>query len=455
MHSGLRKILLMAKRDYLESIRTKAFIVGLVVAPLLFGSGFIGVAILKKKPDLRDKRIAVLDRTGVLGPVLIAATETKSAKDAYDKDTHQQIAARYVLENEAVAQGDADAQRLALSNRVRNGDLFGFIELFPEALHPGGAVKEGQQEKDQQEKDQPPRVAYYTNAGGIDQTRSWLREPLNRAVSQVLLRKLGVEPAHVDELLTPLPIEPLNLLVRDPETGHVQPARKKDEIAEMAAPFGLVMLLTMIVMIGTAPMLAAVTEDKNQRIFEMLMGLASPLELMSARVLAALARSLTSSAFYIAGALMVLQAMAMIGAVPFALLPWFFVYLVAHVTMLSAFAAALGAACGSPQDAQNLAIVLVLPVVIPLLIIMPVMTNPNSALATVMSLIPPFTPVLMLLRQAMPAGIPGWQPWVGLVDVVLWTIGGTWVAARIFRVGILMQGQSPKLAEIIRWAWAG
>ena len=70
MPDTLRKILLMAKRDYIESVRTMAFIIGLVVAPLLFGGGFLGVAILKKKPDLRDKRIAVLDRTGLVGPVL-------------------------------------------------------------------------------------------------------------------------------------------------------------------------------------------------------------------------------------------------------------------------------------------------------------------------------------------------------------------------------------------------
>ena len=112
-------------------------------------------------------------------------------------------------------------------------------------------------------------------------------------------------------------------------------------------------------------MLSAVTEDKNQRIFEMLLGLATPFELMAARVLAALGRSLTSSAFYIAGAALVLQSMSMLGVVPFGLLPWFFIYLIAHVTMLCGFAAALGAACSTPQDAQNLAVVLVAPIMIP------------------------------------------------------------------------------------------
>jgi len=439
----LRKILLMAKRDYIESVRTKAFIIGLVVAPLLFGGGFLGVAILKKRPDLRDKRIAVLDRTGLVAPVLARAAAEKNAKEAYDRVTHAQTDALYVLESVAPMPGNAEEQRLALSDRVRRRDLFAFLEIFPQALHPG-----------QEAKPAMPRVAYYTNAGGIDATRSWLREPLNRAVRSVQLTQLGVDGGHFEDLLTSVSIDPLSLLTRDAKTGALQQAKKKDEIAEFAAPFGMVMLLTMIVMVGTAPMLSAVTEDKNQRIFEMLLGLASPMELMAARVLAALGRSLTSSAFYIFGAVLVLQGMAMMGAVPLHLLPWFFIYLLAHVTMLSSFAAALGAACNSPQDAQNLAVVLVAPVMIPFFVMMPVMTAPNGGMATVMSLFPPFTPVLMLLRQCMPVGVPAWQPWVGLAGILLWTVVGTWVAARIFRVGILMQGQPPKLSEIIRWAWA-
>jgi len=59
------------------------------------------------------------------------------------------------------------------------------------------------------------------------------------------------------------------------------------------------------------------------------------------------------------------------------------------------------------------------------------------------------------LRQALPAGVPWWQPWAGIVGVILWTIGGIWVAARIFRIGILMQGQAPKLRELMRWAISG
>jgi ABC-2 type transport system permease protein len=176
---------------------------------------------------------------------------------------------------------------------------------------------------------------------------------------------------------------------------------------------------------------------------------------MSARVLAALGRSLTSAAFYIAGALLVLQGMSLIGLVRFDLLPWFLVYLVGHVVMLCSFAAALGAACNSPQDAQNLAVLLVAPIMIPYFMLVPVMESPNGGLSTTLSFIPPFTPPLMLLRQALPAGVPGWQPWAAMIGVIAWTIGVTWVAARIFRIGILMQGQSPKVRDLVRWAISG
>ena len=443
----MRRILLMARRDYVESIRTKAFILGLIVAPLLFGGGFLGIAILKKRPDLRDKHIAVLDHTGLVSRLIIAAAREKNEKELFARGTKKQVVARYVFEEVAAASGDPAVQRLALSDRVRSRELFAFLEIFPQALEPAKA------EQDDEKTD--PRIAFYTNAGGIDETRGWLRDPVNRGLREVHLAQLGVPSDQSAALLQAVAIDPMNLLARDPKTGQVEPAKKKDEVQEFAAPFGLVMLLTMIVMIGAAPMLSAVTEDKNQRIFEMLLGLATPFELMAARVLAALGRSLTSSAFYIVGAILVLQGMSMLGVVQFQLLPWFFIYLIAHVTMLCSFAAALGAACNSPQDAQNLAVVLVAPIMIPYFLLVPVMQSPNGALATVISLIPPFTPPMMLLRQALPAGVPWWQPWLGLAGVVIWTVAGTWAAARIFRVAILMQGQGPKLGEMMRWALKG
>jgi ABC-2 type transport system permease protein len=92
---------------------------------------------------------------------------------------------------------------------------------------------------------------------------------------------------------------------------------------------------------------------------------------------------------------------------------------------------------------------------IPMFLLGPVLREPNSTFALVSSLIPPFTPVLMLMRQATPAGVPLWQPIVGLVGVCLFTALVLLAGSRIFRVGLLMQGKPPHLRDLLRWAWRG
>jgi ABC-2 type transport system permease protein len=95
------------------------------------------------------------------------------------------------------------------------------------------------------------------------------------------------------------------------------------------------------------------------------------------------------------------------------------------------------------------------PVMIPYFVFAVVMQQPNGAISTGLSLFPMFTPMLMLLRMALPGGVPVWQPWVSLAGVLACTFGMVWAAARIFRVAILMQGKPPRLADLVRWAVRG
>jgi ABC-2 type transport system permease protein len=202
-------------------------------------------------------------------------------------------------------------------------------------------------------------------------------------------------------------------------------------------------------------MLQNVTQDKSQRIVETLLGAVTPFELMTGKVLGSVGVSMTSSVLYVLAGAFAVNALGVAGLLPLTIIPWFYVYLLADVVMLCAFAAAMGACCSTPQDAQNLAIVLLMPVLIPMFVLVTVLRQPNGMLATVMSLVPPFTPILMLLRQAMPDGVPAWQPWVGLVGVLVFATATVWAASRIFRVAILMQGKPPRLAEMVRWAMKG
>jgi ABC-2 type transport system permease protein len=125
------------------------------------------------------------------------------------------------------------------------------------------------------------------------------------------------------------------------------------------------------------------------------------------------------------------------------------------VIMFGALSAALGSTCSEPKDAQSLTFPSILPALIPMFIYFPVVKEPLSGFATTMSLIPIFTPLLMVLRLSTPESIPAWQPYVGLIGVLLTTLFFVWAGGRIFRVAILAQGTPPKLSNILRWAMKG
>jgi ABC-2 type transport system permease protein len=439
----MHKILTIARRDYVATVRTKAFVFGLVVAPMLFGGGSIAMSFFKGQPDLKDRRVAIVDHTGVVAGPLVSAAREKNDRDLFDKITHQQIAPRYVFEVIAPAANSKD-QLLALSDRVRRKQLVAFLEIGKDALRPPAPAD-----------DPTARVSYYTNAGGIDEMRNWLNGPINDGVRLARLAQLGIDIDRNKGLTASVPIDGLSLVERDEKTGEVRAAHKRSELEGFFVPFAVAMILAMIVMVGSAPMLQNVTQDKSQRIVETLLGAATPFELMTGKVLGSVGVSVTSSVLYVLAGTVAVNALGVAGLLPLTIIPWFYVYLLADVVMLCAFAAALGACCSTPQDAQNLAIVLLMPCLIPMFMLVTVLRQPNGMLATVMSLVPPFTPILMLLRQAMPNGVPAWQPWVGLVGVVVFAAATVWAASRIFRVAILMQGKPPRLAEMVRWAMKG
>ncbi len=357
-----------------------------------------------------------------------------------------QTSPRYLVEPVA-ASGDPGEQRLALCDRIRRGDLFGFIEVAPEAIHPPDGTRGGETRKG--------LAGLYSGAGEVDRADAWLNGVLNDGIRTARLAELGLQPERAPSLMTGVDLDTMTLVARDPKTGAIQAPVKQDSVAAFAVPFAAMMLLAMVVMFGAAPMMTGVTEDKSRRIVEMLLGIATPLDLMAGKVMAGVGRSLTSSLLYVTAATVVLLGMNVAGVAPLTLLPWFYAYLLAEVTLLCALAAGLGAACNTPQEAGNLVMVVMAPIMIPMFMIVPVASKPNGAFATAISLFPPFTPLLMMLRQTMPGGVPAWQPWAGLAGTVVFAMLGIWMASRIFRVGILMQGQPLRLKSLVQWAVKG
>jgi ABC-2 type transport system permease protein len=433
----LRRILLIAKRDYLQTVLSKAYLVGLIFLPLLFGGGFL-ILPLATRGNAGNTRIAVIDRTGASAAAVIQAAQEYNRRAMSNNPFGNPGAPRYFFE-EVTPEAGQTAQLLSLSDQIRHGELFAIVDISSDALRPSGNAK------------QEP-VRYYANSGGvIDQVALWLPAAINDGLRHVRLAQLGVDPARVPGVLGDVGVVSMNPVSRDPASGKIVQGLKKNPVQAGAVPFFLVFLLIMITLVGAAPNLGAVAQDKTQRVFEMLLSSASSFELMMGKLLASLGASLTSSVFYVIGGLLVLAGMALFGLAPLALLPWFFAYLIADVLMLSAVGVALGSACSTPQDAQHLAFLLVLPIMIPMFLLSAIMLQPNGPLAVTMSFIPPFTPVVMLLRQALPGGVPWWQSWLSLVGVIAYAFAAIWIAARIFRIGILSQGKTPKLAELAQW----
>lgn len=443
----MNRVLIIAKRDYLQTVLSKGYIIGLVLVPVLIGVSFLATS-YAMRGNAKDQHVAIIDHTGVAAAAIIQAAEESGRRALSDKGIPNapggvRILPRTIFE-EVQPEADETAQLLSLCDRIRRGELVLILDISADALQPGDG-------------DATPKdlVRFYSNSSGIDQLGISLPSAVNDGLRRVRLSQLGIDPARTPAVLRDVFVTSMGLVTKDPATGKIAGGEKKSPGQAVLVPIFLTILLLMVVLLGAAPHLGAVAEDKMQRVFEMLLCSASSFELMMGKVVASLGISLTSSIFYILGGLAVLAGMALFGIAPLNLLPWFFVYLIADVAMLSAWGVALGSACSTPQDAQSLGFLLMVPIMIPMLMLTPVLQQPNGVLATTMSFIPPFTPLIMLLRQSMPGGVPWWQPWVGLVGMIVFAAAVIWAAARIFRIGILSTGKVPKLAELAQWVVRG
>jgi hypothetical protein len=192
LHNRPQRILLIAKRDYLATIRTKAFIIGLVVAPILFGGGFLGVVLMQSKPDIKERSIAIVDATGIVAPAVIQAAQERNTKELFDKTTHRQVQPRYVFEILPPA-ANPKLQRLELSDRVRHERLYAFVEIGPSVLDAAPSALPAANEKDSP----PGPVATYINRSGFDEAAGWLADSINQGIRRVRLARLGVDQSRL------------------------------------------------------------------------------------------------------------------------------------------------------------------------------------------------------------------------------------------------------------------
>ncbi len=439
----MNKMFKIASRDYNASVRTKGFVIGLIVAPIFMCGSLIAFAVFKDQVDLDDKRIVIIDRSGadVASHVQMKAKE-RNESYIIDEETGKKTKPAYIIEAELPDEEEPLVQRLALSNRVRARELFAFVEIGRSVVFPRAEPEE-------------VFINYYSDNSALSDELDWMQSVINTYLRLYRGMEAGLEKDVSNDVIRWIYVTGLGLVSRDAKSGEVQDAKQSDKAQAIFIPLIMTMLLFMMMMIGAMPMVGTVQEEKAQRISEVLLGSISPFNLMLGKLLGGVAVSLTGISIYVIIGYFAADYLELKEIIPFNLLPWFFFYMIAAIFMFGSLLAAVGSACNDQKEIQSIMPFVMIPMIIPMFVLMPVIKEPLGSLATGLSLIPPFTPMTMLLRQATPSTIPAWQPWVGMAGVAVFTLFCVWAGGRIFRVGILMQGKAPKIRELARWVFKG
>ena len=436
----MNKIWTLFKREYRASVRTKSFIISLLLVPIMMGGGFAAMIIMEKNKDTDDKHFVVIDHSGLMTGPLNEALETRNTVDIFHSQTGDKIDAAYLVEYMEPDLQDPEDQQLALSDRVDSQELHAFIEIGPDILHPAGEEKQAY-------------LKYYSQHSFNDQIRYWFQNVVNNKLREIRAAELNLDDTQAEELLWWINVEGMGLVTVDKKTGEQQEAEKTNEMQTFLVPYVLMILMFMLVMMSAIPQLSSVMEEKSEKIAEVLLGTITPFQFMMGKVMGGIGVSLTTAAIYVGAGVFTLKYIGMESLIPVEVLPWFFIFTVLFILMVGSGMAALGATCNDNKDAQSMTFPGILPAIIPMFLIAPIIADPTGPLATTMSLIPPFTPTIMVMRMASSVTIPAWQPYAGLAGVILYTIFTVWLGARVFRTAILIQGQKPNLATLYKYAF--
>jgi ABC-2 type transport system permease protein len=445
----MRKMLVVAVREYVAAVRTKSFLVTLIIMPVLMGGSIFMQWLLSDYRDTKTKHFAIVDRTpgARLYPVLenIVRAYNEKTKDAA---TNKAVLPRFEVEQVAASANSGEApieQRLQLSERVRTGELFGFLEIGPEVLDPDKG-KTGKQD---------PVIRYQSNSPTNLDFPHLIEEPLLYAIQDLRIDEahLPAARAKIHAIARPAKVGAMGLTRRNPASGQIEDNSIQSSIVPVMAPIGMMLLMFMVVMMTATPLMQGVVEEKMQRIAEVLLGSVRPFDLMLGKLLGMTGVSLTISAAYLGGAYWAAHHYGYAEYIPTELLAWFLVYQALAALMYGSLFIAVGAACTDMKETQNLMWPVMLLVMLPMFLMGSVLREPNSVVATSASFFPFSTPMLMIMRQSVPPGVPVWQPLLGVALVVLATLLCVWASGRIFRVGILMQGKGAKFGEMLRWVF--
>lgn len=416
---SLRNVRVVARREYLQRVRSRWFLVATLGGPFFLFAVLALPALFRTGADDPPPPTAVVDGTGGY---------------LYERVAEGLEGAGFPVERVRWTATVIDTLRL----RALSGEISGFVMLDHFTLQSGDA-------------------AWYSVRSPSVIQRAAVRSAIVRAALEVQLEQEGVD---VDQMLAGTGLD-VELLVPD---GAVE-GEPRFLVAYVGA-----FLLYMVILLHAVAVMRATLEEKTNRIVEVIVSAMEPWHLMLGKVLGVGAVALTQLFVWgVTGALIVASGMPallagkagagmdpevtaeLMGALPGpGLLALFLGYFVFGFFIYSGLYAAVGAMCSSDEEAQQAQLPLVMFLVVPIAFVLHVIENPSGALSVGLSLFPLFSPILMWARLAG-GYVPAWQVAMSFAFMAGAVVAISWVAGRIYKVGILMTGKRPTVGELWRW----
>ncbi|WP_260737203.1 ABC transporter permease [Tunturiibacter lichenicola] len=410
----MHNIWLIAKREYLERIRTKAFLIATILIPLfmgifVFGSGYLA------------------SRTKSSAHLAIVSADATFANDLKRELQSGKNSSMTVDVIPASSPTASDEIRTGLDQNLhsKSGDLTGYLVVATAT-----------------QANTRPAFSYVPRSAGDITTEETLSTAIKNVLTREGLTHQGMGSSDIDALMAPVAID-------TSKTG--------DSRAAFGAAYLLFFLMYMVIMLYGMNTARSIIEEKTSRVFEVMLSTIKPDEMLAGKILGVGAVGITQVGVWMLAAAALGStslATSLIGsghALISATQIFFFVaYFIFGFLVYSSIAAALGAMTNSEQELQQLNMFLVIPLAFCFLMIFVIVPAPNSTLAQIVSLIPFCSPLLMNFRISL-TSVPAWQIGLSFVLMSLTILAILWIASRIYRVGILMYGKKPNLPEILRW----
>ncbi len=419
----MQKILSILQREYAETVKTKTFLLSILFVPVMIGAIiFFSQRISHKKTGPEPPRkVAVTDLSGAL------SVEIKTLFDEYNKShPNRQILVEILQPDE---NPDAPAKRQ--KDKLLNKELNAYIILDKEVVEGNGKIRLYLSETKISELD------YISNVENL----------LNRAIVTQRCKLCNLSP----KLLTKLRRRVLTERVEVGSAGKERVQKKSEQIIGIMTPFFFMYLMFLGIFGMGQQMLSSVIEEKNSRVIEVLLSAVSPFQLMVGKILGLAAIGLTVMSLWGIAAYITARWQGFNIEITIGLLLYFIIYYILGFLLFCSILAGIGSMCNTIKEAQNLMMPVTLLFILPMIAWLNLVRDPGGILAVALSYVPPLTPMVMILRLCASSDVAMIEIIASIVLLAVFVPVVMWLAAKVFRTGILMYGKRPGVREILHW----